>query len=520
MKKIWIIYLFILLSCVPSSNSEKICDQKSKGFLLATIFYAQNNQAYCYTNVSQRNNSQNPITLTPNPITFTYTRTTNVFLDNIPINTQTPTTTGTITAYSVSPALPSGLSINATTGVISGTAPNASPETNYTFTANGPNNATATFQMKIRVGTTTAIRVYGQPNFIVNVDNNGGLSATSLSTTTGVTGDSAGGILIGDTGNIRYLYYPKGTTTATRIYGQYNNFACSTTNNNGSCGASTPNANNLFSVRNGFFGLNNILYLADTLNHRVLRFSGISTTATGVFGQANLTSAMLTMTADGLREPEDIVQDTTGGIYIADRGNNRVLYYAAGSTTATRVYGQFGNFTCVVSNSANNNGACTATPRPISANSLSSPLALALDSLGGLFIVDFSNSRVLHYPKDITTADRVYGQLGSFTTNAVPAANANSLNQPAGIAVDAFDNVYISDTFNHRILFYQGTSTTATRVYGQRGSFTCAFLDIDPSSCSTDTISAFGLNGPARIYIDPDGSLFATDENNRRVLMY
>lgn len=511
MKKIAYFCLFILVSCIPAVNSDKICDKKSKGFLIATIFFSQRNEAYCYTNSIQRNNSQNPINIST-PITYKYERETNVFLNNIPIRNQTPAVTGTILSYSVTPSLPAGLVLNSTTGIIAGTPTSQTPEVNYTFTATGGNNVTQTFQMKIRIGGTTAIRVYGQlGSFTTGILNNGGITANTLSGPIGVSGDSTGGIYIGDTVNNRFLYYPKGTTTATRVYGQYGDFNCGEANVifGGCSGGGTATANTINSSFNAFSGLNNILYLADKNNNRVLSFAGNSIVPSGVFGQANLTSSVVTTSANGLSGPEDIVQDPSGGIYIADRGNNRVLYYTAGSTTATRVYGQFGNFTCIT-HSANNNGACTVTPRPISANSLNNPVALALDSLGGLFVVDSSNSRVLHYPKDITTADRVYGQSGSFTTSAVPAPNANSLNLPAGIAVDAFDNVYISDTVNHRILFYQGTSTTATRVYGQSGNFTTASI----------TLSANGLQGPARIYLDVDGSLYVTDENHHRVLMY
>jgi hypothetical protein len=66
--------------------------------------------------------------------------------------------------------------------------------------------------------------------------------------------------------------------------------------------------------------------------------------------------------------------------------NDRVLFYPAGSTTATRVYGQGGSFT---SNTANNGG--------ISANSLSAPEGIALDSSGNLYVAD-QNNRVLFYP--------------------------------------------------------------------------------------------------------------------------
>ena len=91
---------------------------------------------------------------------------------------------------------------------------------------------------------------------------------------------------------------------------------------------------------------------------------------------------------------------------MADSDNNRVLFYPAGSTTATRVYGQLGSFT---TNTPNNGG--------ISANSLFEPNGVALDSSGNLYVADRDNNRVLFYPAGSTTATRVYGQFGSFTTN-------------------------------------------------------------------------------------------------------
>jgi hypothetical protein len=62
----------------------------------------------------------------------------------------TPEVTGTVDSYSVSPALPAGLSINATTGIISGTPSAASVATNYFVTATNGNGST-TFSVSIAV---------------------------------------------------------------------------------------------------------------------------------------------------------------------------------------------------------------------------------------------------------------------------------------------------------------------------------------------------------------------------------
>ena len=60
------------------------------------------------------------------------------------IGPMTPTVTGTPTAYSVAPALPAGISINATTGVITGTPTIVQASTNYEITASNAGGSTST----------------------------------------------------------------------------------------------------------------------------------------------------------------------------------------------------------------------------------------------------------------------------------------------------------------------------------------------------------------------------------------
>jgi gliding motility-associated-like protein len=72
------------------------------------------------------------ITVNPSPA-ITYPNSSYSFGLGQPITSVTPTTTGT--SFSVSPALPTGLSLNTSTGVISGTPTQQSSATNYTITA-------------------------------------------------------------------------------------------------------------------------------------------------------------------------------------------------------------------------------------------------------------------------------------------------------------------------------------------------------------------------------------------------
>src|ERR1017187_93078 len=177
---------------------------------------------------------------------------------------------------------------------------------------------------------------------------------------------------------------------------------------------------------------------------------------------------------------------------------------SAQSTTADVVYGQLGSFT---TNTQNNGG--------VSANSLYSPTGIALDSSGNLYVADYGNSRVLFYPSGSTTATQVYGQFGGFTTNTanLGGLSASSLNFPSGVALDSSGNLYVADYVNNRVLFYLSGSTTATRVYGQLGSFTT-------NTANNGGISANSLDYPAGIALDSSGNLYVVDYGNSRVLMY
>jgi hypothetical protein len=67
-----------------------------------------------------------------------------------PISSLMPTVTGTVKSYSVSPALPFGLSLDTSSGVISGTPSAAASSADYTVTAtNGTGSTTATVTIEV-----------------------------------------------------------------------------------------------------------------------------------------------------------------------------------------------------------------------------------------------------------------------------------------------------------------------------------------------------------------------------------
>ena len=129
--------------------------------------------------------------------------------------------------------------------------------------------------------------------------------------------------------------------------------------------------------------------MADFFNNRVLFYPYGSTTATQVYGQPGFSTNYANnggVSAGTLNNPIYVTVDSSGNLYVVDRSNNRMLFYPFGSTTATRVYGQGGDFT-----------ASTANSGGISANSLSQPWAVALDPSGNVYVSDYSNNRILEF---------------------------------------------------------------------------------------------------------------------------
>src|SRR5581483_6459767 len=66
-------------------------------------------------------------------------------------------------------------------------------------------------------GSTTATRVYGQPNFTSNGPGGG---ATGLANPIDVVVDRSGNLYVADWMDQRVVFYPTGSTTPTRVYGQ------------------------------------------------------------------------------------------------------------------------------------------------------------------------------------------------------------------------------------------------------------------------------------------------------------
>jgi hypothetical protein len=377
---------------------------------------------------------------------------------------------------------------------------------------------------------TTANAVFGQTgvfnstacNFIPSAGNTGDPNADNSCSPVGAGVDASGNLYITDTGNSRVLEYkaPLTNSTADVVLGQFD-FSHRATNTIDARGVSGPS-----SVTIDTSAVPNRLYVADG-NNRVLGWRDVTAFTNGspadlVIGQPDFLSSKCNnggLSASSLCLDSAVAVDIAGNLYVGDNSNHRVLEYnvpfnGCGSFPcvggpANLVFGQFGSFT---SNVANNGG--------VSANSMNVPGGLAVDAVGNLYVSDPSNNRVLEYNTPLTTdttADRVFGQGGSFTSHAVNngGVSANSLGEPIPVAVNASGDLFVGDLDNNRVLEYDSpttTDTTADRVFGQP--------DFISAACNNGGLSASSQCSPFGVGVDSDGDLYVADYGNNRVLEY
>lgn len=156
---------------------------------------------------------------------------------------------------------------------------------------------------------------------------------TRLSAPSGLAMDASGTLWIADTGNHRVVGFPNAAvissnlnaSNASRILGQPDFNTGSNTPGVSSSRVNTPT---------GVFadGSNN-LWVVDQGNHRILRFSALSSIqngsgATRVIGQSNFTNNGPGLSARQLNTPGlGIAVPADGSLWIADSGNHRVLRY-------------------------------------------------------------------------------------------------------------------------------------------------------------------------------------------------
>ena len=307
--------------------------------------------------------------------------------------------------------------------------------------------------------------VWNPQGFIAAGGNGMGVALNQLNLPTGVAVDAAGNLFVADRDNFRVMRWaPDGLTASVEA---------------GATGAGTGTSQvgrptKVFLDDRGF------MYVVESQNHRIQRFA-IGTNAPGevIAGVSGVPGSGATQ----LRNPEGVYVDSRGNMYVADAGNNRIQYYPVGSLVGQTIIGD--------------------TVSGFTERRLFSPRAVTIDAAGNIYVADGLNHRIQRFPPIGSPGSNI----GTTVAGGFGAgANANQLNEPNDVVVDAFGNLFIADMNNHRIQMWQPEATAGITVAGRSDGRSGFELD--------------QLQNPSGVALDINNNLFVADRQNLRVMRF
>lgn len=249
------------------------------------------------------------------------------------------------------------------------------------------------------------------------------------------------------------------------------------------------------------------LYVSDFAAHRVYQVSpsGSLITFAGT-GNAGFNGDSIPAGTAQLKAPAGLALDSSGTLYIADSGNNRVRKIYNGSiTTAFTANSPTG----VAVDSAGTLYVAAASflgtaTRPIAG--VTSPQDLTFDAARNLYVTSPGVIRKVIAATGVVATFAGSGASLIFGGDQGPAISAR-LNTPTGIAVDAEGNRYIADSGNNRVRRVSSTGIISTVAGTGDAGFTG---DNGPSAAAQ-------LNRPRSVAADAQGNIFIADSANHAV---
>jgi uncharacterized protein (TIGR03437 family) len=306
--------------------------------------------------------------------------------------------------------------------------------------------------------------VVGQPNLrtgVANVDTLGSASPskTSLSAPQGIAvNPSDGSLWVADSGNNRVLRYPRPVSQSGRISPDV---VIGQTDFNSALSAAV-NATSLSSPGFVAVGPNGDLFVSDNGNNRVLEYpagAGNGAAAVRVFGQPGMTTAVrpTQVSAQTLAAPQGIAVDPASNLYVADTGANRVLIFP--NTQSAPVAGMAAAFVIGQASFGTNVAGGLKSPTDVGVDSSGT---IYVADYGNNRVLVYPS--LVFLPLSGGTPTSVVGQqttTGVAANYDSPdgLATAQGLYGPLGIYVDRQDTLYVGDTGNNRVAQFLKAAT-------------------------------------------------------------
>ena len=223
------------------------------------------------------------------------------------------------------------------------------------------------------------------------------------------------------------------------------------------------------------------IYAADTGNNLIRKITpaGAVTTLAGLAGVGGTNDG--TGTNALFRHPTGLALDNATNLYVADSGNHTIREVTPAGIVTT--------FAGLPGTSGYADGTNTAAR-------FTNPAGVAVDAATNVYVADFGNSVI----RKITPAGAVSTLAGlGLAVGADDGTNtAARFAMPCGVAVDAFTNVYVADTFNHtiRLITSAGQVSTLAGLAGVPGS-----ADGPGSNALFYAPHSLALDGAGNLYV-------------------
>lgn len=200
----------------------------------------------------------------------------------------------------------------------------------------------------------------------------------------------------------------------------------------------------------------------------------------------------------------DVAVDSSGNIYMADPGVYFIDKYTPSSGAFSTVVGDPQPPNYVSGVGGYNGDGISATSAGILA------FGVALDAAGNMYIADTYDHRI----RKVSAAT---GLISTVAGNGTPgyngdgiAATAAELYYPNSVRVDAAGNLYIADTDNNRIRMVTASTGLISTV---AGNGTAGFSGDGSAARSAE------LSSPDAIALDSAGTIYIADYGNNRIRM-